>query len=55
MAAQENERTRLTCKRCGHTWIPRTAITRICPHCKSAYWDVERIRKVKDKDKGEVK
>jgi Zn finger protein HypA/HybF involved in hydrogenase expression len=32
----------LKCKRCGHEWIPRKADVRLCPHCKTAYWDVER-------------
>jgi len=47
MTAQENQLTELVCKRCGHHWVPRTAITRICPKCKSAYWDIERTRKSK--------
>ncbi len=29
----------LSCKRCGHKWIPRKADIRICPSCKSPYWD----------------
>lgn len=29
------------CERCGHEWIPRKKLEtpRICPRCKSAYWD----------------
>jgi len=34
------------CKRCGHSWIPRTEDVRRCPHCKSYYWD--RKRKMKN-------
>jgi len=34
--------TRLRCKRCGHRWIPRIEIVRICPRCKSARWDTPR-------------
>ena len=30
---------KLTCKRCGHIWIPRTDDVRICPRCKSLRWD----------------
>jgi len=31
------------CLRCGHTWRPRqTERPRVCPLCKSAYWDRER-------------
>ena len=31
------------CLRCQHTWIPRkydeSGIVRVCPKCKSHYWD----------------
>lgn len=31
---------RYKCLRCGHEWIPRSdERPRICPKCKSAYWD----------------
>jgi hypothetical protein len=31
------------CERCGHEWIPRDdAQPRICPGCKSPYWDRPR-------------
>ena len=35
------------CKRCDHQWVPRNAdeTPRVCPRCKSAYWNVERKRK----------
>ena len=29
----------LTCKRCGHVWVPRKAEVLICPKCKSARWN----------------
>jgi len=31
----------LECLRCGHRWVPRisTAEVRICPKCKSAWWN----------------
>jgi len=29
----------VTCLRCGHSWLRRTESPRMCPHCKSAYWD----------------
>jgi len=32
----------LTCKRCGHEWVPRQVDVRICPKCKSPYWDVPK-------------
>jgi hypothetical protein len=41
------------CLRCGHEWLPRKPLTgeerpegrglpRICPKCKSPYWDREK-------------
>ena len=34
------------CKRCGHAWTQRTLEKpRICPECKSPYWDKERVKK----------
>lgn len=38
------------CERCGHIWAPRQALDskdpiqrpRVCPACKSAWWDVPR-------------
>jgi len=43
------------CLRCGHEWIPRVELSqlegelkdkpRICPRCKSAYWDLEKKSK----------
>lgn len=35
----------LDCKRCGHQWYPHQPEVRICPKCKSPYWDKERTRK----------
>jgi len=35
----------LECKRCGHRWIPRVVVVRICPRCKSAYWNVPRKKR----------
>ncbi len=33
------------CERCGHVWAPREREKpRVCPKCKSAYWD--RARKL---------
>ena len=46
------------CLRCGHKWIPRVNMEelegeikekpRICPDCKSAYWDLEKKKKKKN-------
>jgi len=32
------------CERCNHEWQPRkkAQMPRLCPKCKSAYWDVPR-------------
>ena len=32
------------CERCGHEWVPRAADRepRVCPRCKSPYWDRPR-------------
>jgi len=39
----ENTLTILSCTRCGHTWHPRTPqLPKVCPLCKSPYWDKER-------------
>jgi len=36
------------CKRCGYKWIPRQEGEPIhCPKCRSAYWNIDRIRPVK--------
>lgn len=43
------------CLRCEHEWIPRVELSqleeelkdkpRVCPKCKSAYWDLEKKNK----------
>jgi len=42
------------CKRCGHVWLPRgqhkdgegePELPRVCPKCKSPYWNVPRRAK----------
>jgi predicted Zn-ribbon and HTH transcriptional regulator len=33
------------CERCGHKWVPREVggdRPRVCPRCKSAYWDIPK-------------
>jgi uncharacterized OB-fold protein len=31
------------CERCGHKWVPRERdFPRVCPKCKSPYWDKPR-------------
>lgn len=32
-----------TCQRCGHTWnLRKPELPRVCPKCKSPYWDKPR-------------
>lgn len=33
---------KIHCERCGWSWIPRQAEVRLCPRCKSAYFDTPR-------------
>lgn len=36
------------CERCGHEWIPRDKEhPRVCPKCKSPYWDIPRKTRYK--------
>ena len=32
------------CERCGHEWVPMDMEKkpRVCPKCKSPYWDIPR-------------
>ena len=43
------------CERCGHEWVPRNtsgdAEPRVCPRCKSPYWDRPRQAKKTSKTK----
>ncbi len=36
------------CERCRHEWVPRAggATPRVCPKCKSPYWDRKRQKGV---------
>lgn len=37
---------KLQCKRCTHEWFPkRTTKPKVCPKCKSPYWNRERTKK----------
>jgi predicted Zn-ribbon and HTH transcriptional regulator len=35
------------CERCDHEWVPRDKDQepKVCPKCKSAYWDTPRQKK----------
>jgi len=39
--------SKLKCERCGYEWIPRKTEIRICPKCKSPYWDRPRKQQKK--------
>jgi predicted Zn-ribbon and HTH transcriptional regulator len=40
----------LSCNRCNHSWWARSlSLPKVCPKCKSPYWNKERVRKVKSK------
>ena len=41
----------LKCERCQHKWVPRKPEVRICPSCKSPYWD-RKPKKTKVNPKG---
>lgn len=37
------------CYRCRHIWLPRQyEIAKVCPNCKSPYWNKPKSRGVKD-------
>lgn len=40
----ELEIPELHCYRCGNTWTPRNRVVRICPRCKSPFWEEPKIR-----------
>jgi Zn finger protein HypA/HybF involved in hydrogenase expression len=44
------KRFQLRCKRCDHRWSPTQIEIRICPRCKSPYWDVKRKKKKEEKN-----
>ena len=44
LANEVQKLRRLTCKRCKHTWIPRTESHKVCPNCKSIYWSIAKKR-----------
>lgn len=36
---------RRVCLRCGYKWVPRIDVSRVCPQCKSPYWDRKRLER----------
>jgi len=41
--------TKLKCLRCGKEWTPRKEDVRQCPYCKTAYFNVPKEEKIKNK------
>ena len=41
---REVEIPQLHCYRCGNSWTPRARVVKMCPRCKSRYWDEPKIR-----------
>jgi predicted Zn-ribbon and HTH transcriptional regulator len=38
------------CKKCDHSWVPRNELyPRVCPRCKSAWWDIPPSNKENEK------
>jgi predicted Zn-ribbon and HTH transcriptional regulator len=39
------------CERCGHEWVPRAKdeTPKVCPKCKSPYWDRPRKEEKDDR------
>ena len=51
MARKEIKVLQYECERCGHLWIPRekNVEPKVCPKCKTPYWDTPRKSKNRDK------
>lgn len=39
----------IVCKRCGKEWNPRKVEIRMCPKCKSPWFDTEKKKKDEEK------
>lgn len=51
LAMRASERRMLSCSRCGWAWFPRTLYRpKVCPRCKSYYWNKPRVRSVVKKE-----
>lgn len=45
MAIKEIKVLRCTCERCKHEWITRgKEMPKVCPKCKSPYWNTPKKR-----------
>jgi predicted Zn-ribbon and HTH transcriptional regulator len=45
------------CYRCEHEWLSydKSIIPKVCPKCKSPYWDRPRVKPKQDNKKGKKK
>jgi predicted Zn-ribbon and HTH transcriptional regulator len=44
------------CERCGHVWLPKEQeAPRVCPKCKSPYWDRPRRTQLDFKEKRKLR
>lgn len=45
------------CERCTHSWVPRMEMQkpRVCPKCKSPYWNRPKIKKFTSKKSSGLK
>jgi len=44
---------KIICKRCGKIWLPRKSEIRMCPKCKSPWFDTSKIKKNIEEKKNE--
>jgi len=38
---------RETCRRCGHRWVKRVERPRVCPRCKSPWFDLPKTKRAR--------
>lgn len=44
------------CERCSHRWVSRNKEEpRVCPKCKSPYWDIPRKKRKSKREKLKIK
>ena len=49
MTIEEIKVLKCKCERCSHKWITRSKEKpRVCPKCKSPYWDIPRRKHTKN-------
>lgn len=37
---------KLNCLRCGHYWLPRIEVVKMCPRCKSRLWNISPSQRI---------